>query len=135
MFSSFRFKYFFIKIDQTRLSAETGRRILLQLSVLQARSLFSTVEWGPEVSLVHSVARRSMVAAHKCTAGCPALLRFATRYDRRSPTRKIVVDRWTISTTYLGSILFPSCNNLICLLLWECYVGIGGRFLSGPVAF
>lgn len=43
---------------------------------------------------------------------------------------EIVVDRSVNRAARHRSILNRPWNNLICLLLWECYVRIGGRFLS-----
>ena len=95
------------------------------------RPLFCAAQWDPEVSLVHSVARRSMVAAQQMRSGVSDS-RFATRYESRAPTGKIVVDRSVSRAARRGPILVRPWDNLICLLLWECYVRIGGRFLSGP---
>lgn len=119
------------KIEKNFDQRNTLRRISLQSGVLQARPLFCAAQWDPEVSLVHSVARRSMVAAQQMRSGVSDS-RFATRYESRAPTGEIVVDRSVNRAARHRSILNRPWNNLICLLLWECYVRIGGRFLSGP---
>lgn len=125
-------KNFLVKFDKPRSNTlRPSAEFRYNRAFCKYRPLFCAAQWDPEVSLVHSVARRSMVAAQQMRSGVSDS-RFATRYESRAPTGKIVVDRSVTPAARHGSILIRPRNNLICLLLWECYVRIGGRFLSGP---
>jgi len=88
------------------------------------------------VSLTRTVARRSMVGAHKCAAGCPgSLSRFATSIWMSVIGRKINVYFVTAPNKSSRPILYLIGQDLICLLLWECRPRIGSRFLSANAPF